>query len=168
MRSEFVAALQILNKYLQIVNPKEVDVLILKGNILDASGDFETAKRVYKQVLRLAPRNPVPLIDLAGYYLLGEPSRARTALRYYNKALKLLWSGRFYADIEDEITEVCLGKSDALIKLGRPSDAIRCLLKGLEKYPFASRLTEAIKRVQRVSVRNKKPRPSISVPSKHL
>lgn len=140
-------AIELINEYLRETNLTDVDVLLLKGHVLDSSHEFDQGLRVYQQVLRIDRDNAPALNDLGGYYS-NIKRDYRKALRYYTRALRLIESGRFHLDEQDEFIEACVGKADALRELNRPMDALKCIVHGLQKYPADIVLGGALERAQ--------------------
>ncbi len=129
------------------VDPDDVDLLILRGNLLDTMNRFEEAARLYRRVLRLDPDNPLALVDLADSYACAREEH-RNALRYYDRALRALERGRFHANAAEEFVEACVGKAETLLDLDRPLDALRTVLGGLARYPTDLELGGVLQRAQ--------------------
>jgi len=140
-------AIQLLDKYLGEIDPTDVDVLLLKGHILDSIHEFDQALTAYRKVLRIEHNNAAALNELGGYYSNIRHDYPK-ALRYHGRALALIETGRFHRDEEDEFIEACTEKAAALLELNRPMDALRCIVHGLEKYPAAILLGDALQSAQ--------------------
>src|SRR5436309_10879507 len=95
-------AIKLIDQYLyQSKKPRNlVDILIMKGNLLDSMASFDRAVEVYRRVLRLDSQNVPALIDLGDYYA-NIKYDFRRALRFYNQAMRLARSGHHYFDRED-------------------------------------------------------------------
>jgi tetratricopeptide (TPR) repeat protein len=140
-------AVKIIDNYLSKLNRPDLDLLILKGNILDSASRFDDAKKTYEQILRLDPTNAPALIDLGDYYS-NSKSDFRKALRYYDRAFRLLYSGGGYFDKKGEFIDACTEKAAALIQLKKPLDAMKCVISGLQRYPASRMLFEALQRAR--------------------
>lgn len=140
-------AIKVIEEYFHEIDPNDVDLLLLKGHILDSIHKFDQALNIYRKVLRVDRDNAPGLIDLGGYYS-NIKRNYRKALWYYARALRLVESGRFHLDEEDEFIDACTEKAGALLALKRPMEALKCIVHGLQKYPASLLLGDALKRAQ--------------------
>lgn len=102
-------------------NPDNLDVLRLKGNILDleyASKEdvsLPPSRYYYEKILTIDSENTLALIDLGDYWLNAEAYEK--SLHYYDKAISLLEHDKFCLSKADELEEARNGKSEALRQL---------------------------------------------------
>ena len=145
-------AIRLLDQYLETVNREDIDVLRLKGNVLDIQLKFENSRQIYKHILRHCPDNTLALIDMGDAWARSD-EYAR-AIPYYNRALRLINNGHYtsgmyvYPFKEDEFIEASKGKAEALLELKRPLAALRCLVNALQKYPADISLGSSLCRTQ--------------------
>lgn len=151
LNDEPTQAIKVIDGYLhQIdpIDPNDVDLLLLKGHILDSIHKFYQALNVYRKVLRVDRDNAPGLIEVGGYFSNIKRNH-RKALWYFARALRLVESGRFHLDEEDEFIEACTEKAGALLALKRPIEALKCIVHGLQKYPASLLLGDALQRAQK-------------------
>lgn len=137
MAGKYQEALKVVNELLTTF-PNELDVLRLKGNILDLEvsaeniefpeherkAKFTMAQKCYERILELDSNNVLALIDLGDYW--QNRSSFKQSLDYYNQALNLLKDNRFYLSLEDEFVEAFRGKKEVLQIMNRKSELIKC------------------------------------------
>jgi tetratricopeptide (TPR) repeat protein len=146
---DWQGAIDALDEWLLSCDPKDVEVLLLKGYILDSKHRFAVAHRVYREVLRVSPDNPPALLEVGSYHtnIHGEHGKA---LRYFSRALRLIEAGRFFTNERDELVEACTEKAKTLLRLRRPLAALRVIVRGLEKYPTDIVLGSALQQAQKL------------------
>lgn len=127
-------AIALIDSSLVNADPEDEDLLILKANILQSVRKFKQADRIYRSVLRRSPDNTLALIDWADR-LSSSRSGMRSALRYYDKALVLIERGKHRLSAEQELVDGSAGKTRVLLRLGRPLDALRAAIRGLQHVP---------------------------------
>ncbi len=143
-----VIALKLVNSYLKQEKKNDVDLLILKSNILQMIGRFAQSARISRHILQIVPYNTLALIDLGDYYKALSKPNYRKALQLYDRALRLINRGRFHYDKEEEYLDACRGKIDVLLALKRPTAALRCIIDGLQKYSRNLTLRKMLQNVQ--------------------
>lgn len=148
LNDEPTQAIKVIDGYLHQIDPNDLDLLLLKGHILGSIHKFDQALNVYRKVLRVDRDNAPALIDLGGYFS-NIKRNYRKALWYYARALRLVESGRFHLDEEDEFIDACTEKAGALLALKRPIEALKCIVHGLQKYPASLLLGDALQRAQK-------------------
>lgn len=105
------------------IYPKNIDVLILTGNILELKAAQlarllsrnkkhinklrQMAKNRYLDALKIAPDNPAINIDLGDWYANYNKKKA---LEHYENAINLLEDGKFYVSLKDELIDALEGK----------------------------------------------------------
>ncbi|MGE0642540.1 MAG: tetratricopeptide repeat protein [Nitrospira sp.] len=141
-------AVEQIDMYLSTVDSTDTELLVLKGNIYDSQGKFSEARKMYETVLGIEPNNILALTDLGEYFSCCKHDYRR-ALRYFDKALDLLESRKYHPNQESELVDVCVEKISALLSLGQPVEALKCILRGLEKFPASERLVDSLQRIQK-------------------
>jgi tetratricopeptide (TPR) repeat protein len=145
-------AIRLLDQYLETVDREDIDVLRLKGNVLDIQLKHEKSRQIYKQILRRCPDNTLALIDMGDAWARSD--EYTRAIPYYNRALRLISNGHYtsgvyvYGSKEEEFIEASLGKAEALLELKRHAAALTCLVNALQKYPAAVVLGSSLCRTQ--------------------
>jgi tetratricopeptide (TPR) repeat protein len=142
------SALKLIDTYLQQEEKNDVDLLLLKSNILEMTGKSTPAAKIARHILRLAPADPLALMDLGDYYRALRKPNYRKALQSYEKAFRLVDEGQFHYDEEDEFIDACEGKADILLALQRPMVALRCVVAGLQKHPTSLTLGKVLQKAQ--------------------
>lgn len=140
-------AIRALDEWLRGTDPRDVEVLLSKGYILDSVHRFAAGFRIYREVLRIAPNNPPALIQVGSYYA-NIRRDDRKALRYFRRALRLVEAGQAFEDEEDEFVDACTENAGALLRLKRPLAALRIIVKGLQKHPGNIVLGGVLQRAQ--------------------
>lgn len=140
-------ALRLIDEYLSTINRNDVRLLVLKGNIYDSQGKFAEAKKAYDKAIRIDPNNTHALIDLGEYYAFCGHDY-RKALRHFDKVLHLLESGRYGDNQEEAYVEACSEKASILLKLGRVREALKCIVRGLERFPTSRLLSDSLQETQ--------------------
>src|SRR5438094_517387 len=106
-------AIKLIDDYLSKTDPNDVDLLLLKGNILDILLEYDQSVPIYRKVLRIEPKNARALIDLGDVYVNKDAHRK--AIPYYDRALRLIKLGQnssglySYSHKEDEFVAACVG-----------------------------------------------------------
>ena len=141
-------ALSLVDSFLN-TNPKDVDALLLKGNILELMAyhlevsasteqfevnDFkESSRKCYEELLKIAPENPVVYKDLGDYW--EDKNDKKKALEFYDQSIALLKAGKFYSCAKEEIEAAYWAKYELLKDTGNTEKAIECLEEGKKLYP---------------------------------
>jgi len=141
-------ALKAIDTYLTQEDKNDVDLLLLKSNIFEMTGKFSQAAKISRLILQIVPDDTLALIDLGDYYKALSKPNYRKALRYYNQALRLVDTGKFHYDKEEEFLDACEGKTDLLLTLRRPMAALRCIVDGLQQYPTSLILGKMLQKAQ--------------------
>jgi tetratricopeptide (TPR) repeat protein len=141
-------AIKIIDNYFFHIDSNDLDLLILKGNIFETLAEPIRAIAIYKKALKIDPHNSAILIDLGDSYSANTQRDYQTAVKYYDKALKIVEKGKYYYDKEDEFVEACIGKANALIELKKPMVALKSIIHGLHKYPKNVLLGSVLQRAQ--------------------
>jgi len=128
-------AIRELNSIIDLY-PSNIDVLRLKGNILDLkaseisyascddAGDvfYDEALSCYDKILSLEPDNTVARIDRAGYWL--RKKKYDLALNDCDSAINVLKKGNYFLSLIDELEEAYSCKIEILEELGKENDAL--------------------------------------------
>jgi len=131
--------IKVIDQNLKRLGRTDTDLLYLKGGLLEVLEKFQESAAVYQDILCLIPNHLGATMDLGDvYYDLGE---FRKALMYQNRALKLIktksgYKGRFsFAGKGEYFIQAVRGKSEALLALKRPKEALKCIVNALQSYP---------------------------------
>jgi tetratricopeptide (TPR) repeat protein len=114
---ESAKALKLLNEFLSMVDPADLDVLRLKGNILDILLKHDQAAKLYERILHLDRSNTLALIDLGDAH--RHQDEHHKAIRCYERALRLIKRGKYtsgiyvYSEKSEEFVQACKGKSES-------------------------------------------------------
>lgn len=136
-RKAFEAPLIKIEKVLKS-DPKNIDALLMKGNIIDLYFSslmeiHEVARSCYEEVLVFTPSNVCALIDMGDWYSIE--GKYNKAIRYYDKAISFLKQGKFYRSLKKEFEEAYIGKTSALKYSKKHREAQQCAVEGLQHCP---------------------------------
>lgn len=127
-------AIRELNKLIGLY-PSNIDILRLKGNILDlkaseiscascdSAGDvfYDEALSCYEEILSLNPDNTVAHIDRAGYWL--RKKEYDLAINDCDSAINALKNGNYFLSLSEELEEAYSCKIEILEELGKENEA---------------------------------------------
>ncbi len=124
-------ALKLANKYL-VTYPRDVDMLILKGNVLDTLGRNKKAFDTYLKAHRCDPLNILAIIDIGDYYLNKKGNLAK-AIGYYLLGKKHIDENQYhigmytYGNMPDIYYEVIKNLANAYIAARLAHKARECI-----------------------------------------
>lgn len=130
--------------------PSNIDILRLKGNILDlkaseiayascdSAGDvfYDEALSCYGEILSLDPYNTVALIDIAGYWL--RKKKYDLAVNDCDDAIIALKSGNYFLSLSEELEEAYSCRIEILEELGKENDALATKIELQEQMSLLS------------------------------
>lgn len=136
-RKEFPQALASVGKALER-NPKSVDALLLRGDLLDASGDVAAAVGAYEKAAQALPGQPAPLLRVAMlHHRQGDTAKA---LPIYIKAADLDPKNPL---VLNNIADIYSQRKDGL------ADAERWANKALAVAPKSAEVLDTLGWIQR-------------------
>ena len=127
-------ALSLLRQLLD-AEPDDLDALLLRGHVIEMTGDPPGARSSYERVLELDPRNVRALIDLADCDVWE--GMAQAALARLDQAEQLVHAGLHHSDRDEELQEILENKFNCLQVLGRATEAREILEQCERLFPGA-------------------------------
>jgi tetratricopeptide (TPR) repeat protein len=107
-------------------NPTTPNLLVSMADLRDAQGQDAEAERLYREVLKGNPRNPLALNNLA-WLLAFQPGKASEALELVNRRMEITGPSASVLDTRGMV----------LLKLGRADDAAQCFTDAAAQSPTA-------------------------------